>query len=58
MKYAFALFLSHKFEQSLDIANKGLQRNSRHAAFNRLAMYNYTDLKRYDEAQKAATACL
>lgn len=56
MKYAFALFLSHKFEQSLDIANKGLQRNSRHAAFNRLAMYNYTDLKRYDEAQKAATA--
>lgn len=56
MKYAFALFLSHKFERSLEVVNKGLQRNSRHAAFNRLAMYNYTDLKRYDEAQKAATA--
>ena len=25
-----------------------------HAAFNRLAMYNYTDLKRFDEALKAA----
>lgn len=56
VKYAFALFLNHKFEKSLEIANKGLQRNARHAAFNRLAMYNYTDLKRYDEAQKAADA--
>lgn len=56
MKYAFALFLNHKFEESLAIANKGLQRNSKHAAFNRLAMYNYTDMKRYDEAQKAADA--
>lgn len=56
MKYAFALFLNHQFEKSLEITNKGLQRNSRHAAFNRLAMYNYTDMKRYDEAQKAAQA--
>lgn len=54
MKYAFALFLNHEFEESLAIANKGLQRNSKHATFNRLAMYNYTDLKRYDEAQKTA----
>lgn len=56
MKYAFALFLNHKFDKSLEITNKGLQKNSRHAAFNRLAMYNYTDMKRYDEAQKAAQA--
>lgn len=56
MKYAFALFLNHQFEKSLEITRMGLQRNSRHAAFNRLAMYNYTDLKRYDEAQKAADA--
>lgn len=34
----------------------GLQKNPRDAAFNRLAMYNYTDLKRYDEAMKAADA--
>ena len=56
VKYAFALFLNHKFDKSLEIANKGLQRNARHAAFNRLAMYNYTDMKRYDEAKKAADA--
>ena len=54
VRYAFALFLNHKFDESLKIANVGLQRNSRHAAFNRLAMYNYTDLKRYDEAKKSA----
>lgn len=56
MKYAFALFLNHKFEKSLEIVHMGLQRNNRHAAFNRLAMYDYTDMKRYDEAQKAADA--
>lgn len=54
MKYSFALFLNHDFEKSLQVANMGLHKNSRHAAFNRLVMYNYTDLKRYDEALKAA----
>lgn len=54
VKYAFALFLNHKFERSLEIVNMGLKRNAHHAAFNRLAMYNYTDLKRFDEAEKAA----
>ena len=52
MKYAFALFLNHDFEKSLEVVQKGLQKNGRHAAFNRLAMYNYTDLKRYDEPKK------
>ncbi|MEG1563094.1 MAG: hypothetical protein RR365_05120 [Bacteroides sp.] len=56
MKYAFALFMNHQFDQSLEIVNKGLQRNNHHAGFCRLAMYNYTDLKRYDEARKAAEA--
>ena len=56
VKYAFALFMKHDFEKSLEIANMGLQKNSRHAAFNRLAMYNYTEMKRFDEAQKAADA--
>ena len=56
VKYAFALFLNHDFEKSLEVANLGLKRNARHAAFNRLAMYNYTDMKRYDDAQKAADA--
>ena len=40
--------------RSLEIVNMGLKRNAHHAAFNRLAMYNYTDLKRFDEAEKAA----
>ena len=39
MKYAFALFLNHDFEKSLEVANMGLKKNARHAAFNRLAMY-------------------
>ena len=52
----FALFLNHDFEKSLEVVRKGLQKNGRHAAFNRLAMYNYTDLKRYDEAEQAANA--
>lgn len=56
LKYAFALFLNHDFEKSLQVVQKGLQKNARHAAFNRLAMYNYTDLKRYEEAEKAADA--
>ncbi|WP_044653979.1 tetratricopeptide repeat protein [Bacteroides congonensis] len=54
VKYAFALFLNHDFAKSLEVANMGLRKNPRHAAFNRLAMYNYTDLKRFDEAIKAA----
>lgn len=53
-KYAFALFLNHDFDKSLQVVQKGLARNPRHAAFNRLAMYNYADLKRYDEGLKAA----
>lgn len=54
VKYAFALFLNHDFAKSLEVVNVGLQKNPRYAAFNRLAMYNYTDLKRFDEAIKAA----
>ena len=56
LNYAFALFLNHDFAKSLEIAQKGLSQNSRHAAFNRLAMYNYIDLKRYAEAEQAADA--
>ena len=54
VKYAFALFLNHDFAKSLEVANMGLKKNPRHAAFNRLAMYNNTDLKRFEEALKAA----
>lgn len=56
IKYSFALFSNHDFEKSLAIANLGLQRNPQHAVFNRLRMYNFIDLKRYDEAKAAADA--
>ena len=55
-KYAFALFLNHDFEKSLTVAQKGLQKNARHAAFNRLVMYNNADLKTLCDAEKAADA--
>lgn len=56
LRCAFSMFMNHDFEKSLAIVNKGLQGNGRHAGFNRLAMYNYTDLKRFDEAEQAAHA--
>lgn len=56
VKYSFALFLNHDFDKSLEIANLGLQKNPQHSVFNRLRMYNFIDLKRYDEAKAAADA--
>ena len=54
VNYAFALFLNHDFEASLEIARKGLEQNPDHRIFYRLAMYNCIDLKRYDEANELA----
>lgn len=56
LKYAFALFLNQQYKKSLDVTQKGLKSNQRHAAFNRLAMYNNTEMKRYQEAEQAAIA--
>lgn len=54
IKYAMTLFFNHDFPKSLQIANEGLQKEPRNPAFNRLAMYNNTDLKKYDDAIKSA----
>ncbi len=54
LSYAFALFMNKDFEASLEIAHKGLEKNPDHTGFNRLAMYNYIDMKRYDEAVSVA----
>ena len=54
--YAMAAFFKGKNEKALDIAKFGLSRNPRHAAFNRLAFFNSTDLKRYDDALAYADA--
>ena len=48
--YAMAAFFKQKNQQALDIAKFGLTKKPRNAAFNRLAFFNSTDLKQYDEA--------
>jgi len=54
VKYAMTLFFNHEFAKSLEIANSGHAKAPRNPAFNRLAMYNNTDLKQYDDAIKSA----
>jgi len=54
--YAMALFMKHDYDQSLSIAKEGLARNPKDAAFNRLALYNLTDMKQYDQALTYADA--
>ena len=48
--YAMTAFFKQKYDKSLEIAKYGLTRKPRHAAFNRLAFFNSTELKNYDEA--------
>ena len=48
--YAMAAFFKAQNQKSLDIAKFGLTKKPRHAAFNRLAFFNSTELKKYDDA--------
>lgn len=48
--FAMSLWFSQKYDESLKIAQAGLKKNPRDAAFNRLAMFSCTDLKDYDNA--------
>ena len=48
--YAMAAFFTQKNQKALDIAKFGLSKNPRHAAFNRLAFFNSTDLKQFEQA--------
>ncbi len=54
--YAMAAYFKQQNQKSLDIAKYGLTRKPRHAAFNRLAFFNSTDLKKYDDALMYADA--
>ena len=54
VKYAMTLFFNHEFAKSLQIANDGHLKSPRNPAFNRLAMYNNTDLKQFEDAIKSA----
>ncbi len=49
-EYAMAAFFKAQYQKSLDIAEFGLQRKPRHAAFNRLAFFDNTELKNFDKA--------
>lgn len=53
-KYAMTLFMNHEFDKSLEIVKLGLVKSPKSPAFNRLAMYNYVDSKKADEALKFA----
>jgi tetratricopeptide (TPR) repeat protein len=54
VKYALTLFFNHEFAKSLEIANNGHLKAPRNPAFNRLALYDNTDLKQFDDAIKSA----
>lgn len=54
--YAMSAFFKQQNQKSLEIAQYGLTRKPRNAAFNRLAFFNSTDLKQYDQALKYADA--
>ena len=54
--YAMTAFFKQKYDKSFEIAKFGLRKKPRHAAFNRLAFFNGTELKKFDEALAYADA--
>ena len=54
--YAMTAFFKQKYDIALDVAKFGLSKNPRHAAFNRLAFFNSTELKKWDDALMYADA--
>lgn len=54
--YAMSAFFKQKYDKALEVAKFGLSKNPRHAAFNRLAFFNSTELKKYDDALTYADA--
>ena len=54
--YAMATWMHQERDKSLELAKYGLTRDTRKAAWNRLAFYNLTDMERTDEALEYADA--
>ena len=48
--YATNVFLSQDYQKSLSLANQGHAKFARNASFNRLIMFNNTELKNFDAA--------
>ena len=54
--YAMSAFFKQKYDKALEVAKFGLSKNPRHAAFNRLAFFNSTELQKWDDALMYADA--
>ena len=52
--YALSYYFQQKFDSALIVTKQGIRRFPRHPAFNRMLLYNNTELKRYDDALTAA----
>ncbi len=52
--YALSYYFQQKFDSALVVTRTAIQRYPRHPAFNRMLLYNNTELKRYDDALAAA----
>ena len=55
-EYAMALYFTQQYQKSLEVAQYGLNKKPRDAAFNRLAFFNSTDLLDYEMALYYADA--
>ncbi len=55
-EYAMALYFSQKYQESLAVVNAALAASPRDGVYNRLAMFNHTELKDYASALAAADA--
>ena len=52
--YALSYYFQQKFDSALVVTRRAIERFPRHPAFNRMLLYNNTELKRYDDAMAAA----
>ncbi len=54
MQYSLVLYAKKNYEKSLELAKIGHKRNAQDPVFNRLLLYDNTELQNYDEAMKDA----
>jgi len=54
--YTMSAFFMQNHDKALEVAMYGLTRHPHHVVFNRMAFFNLTELKRYDEALQYANA--
>lgn len=52
--FALSYYFQQKFDSALVVTHEGIRRYPRHPAFNRMLLYNNTELKNYDAALQGA----